>query len=146
MESLRAIALFCEDIREEKGDTDSLVGILPDNIEVPRVPGAFVKLSLYVRLLVELGHEARHAELVLRSPDGMDRQLGAVEPGLVMKAVNDAREAGAPYAGIVMRVALNNYPVQQAGRFLAVLRHGEDEIVCGFFNIRVVAPVSPPAD
>jgi len=50
MADFSAIAIFCDDIRAEKAGTDTIVGVLPDNINVPDMPGIFPRLAVYIRL------------------------------------------------------------------------------------------------
>jgi hypothetical protein len=47
MIGVRAMGVFCDDIREEVQGMHSLVGIYPDNVNVPVVPRMMPKLGLY---------------------------------------------------------------------------------------------------
>jgi hypothetical protein len=47
--SVNAVAVFCEDIRQEASGQLTLVGTMPDTIKLSRLPGMMPKLGVYLR-------------------------------------------------------------------------------------------------
>ena len=52
MNDISVVALFCSDVRQEKGGTETIVGIFPDNVNLLTIPGAFAQMYVYVRMLI----------------------------------------------------------------------------------------------
>src|SRR5262245_1416449 len=77
------IALFCEDIREEKSGQDTIIGILPDALNVPQFPGALPKLGIYVRFHLNAESEFRSIRTRLRIPGANDLPLATVDESLL---------------------------------------------------------------
>jgi hypothetical protein len=53
MPKISAVALFCEDIRNELEGGKSLIGVLPLGISVPAAPGRPMDLGLFIRVLID---------------------------------------------------------------------------------------------
>lgn len=132
---VNVVALFCEDIREEVAGTQSLIGVLPDNLSFPQVPVIIPKLGFYIRL-----HAAEHVNLndircVIREPDGTETNL----PGFDKKVLKESREkalkAKAPYIGLVMRGAATPFHVTNYGRIELLVTIEGAEILAGSLNI-----------
>jgi len=136
MQQLMAISVFCEDIREEKKGTDTLVGIYPDNVNVPKIPCAFPRLALYTRVHLNPSYNPGEMSLFLRMPDGYEAKLTTFPKELVEKATADANTASGPIAGLVSRAVAGSLRVQQAGRIVAILRSATDEYIIGSLNVQ----------
>ena len=59
-----AIALFCEDIREEKSGQYAIAGILPDRLNVKRLPTVLPKLGIYLRFHLNTASKFRTTSLI----------------------------------------------------------------------------------
>ena len=141
MRPLTAVALFCEDIRQEKAGTDSIVGIMPDNAEVGKIPGTFPKIAIYIRIQMDPTADPGPISLELRMPNGEIQPGGAFAPEVVAKSLADTREQKSPIASLILRSIVVNLTVKAPGRILAVLKHGKEETLCGFLNI--LGPPNP---
>lgn len=129
---ISAIALFCDDIREERSGAVTLIGIMPDNVEVPVIPGALPRVGVYIRVHLDPNAEPKPIDLFLAFSDGNQHQIGGFPIELIQKASADALSAGNPLAGLVANVIVSPFPAPQAGRALVTLsRSGETQVIGG---------------
>ncbi len=141
MPFIAATGLFCEDIREEKQGTDTLIGILPDNIVVRALGQSeqsgqpvFPKLALYVRINVSSETHIETLSVKLRLPDGSVLNLTTFDKELIKKTQLDASEA--PFMGFLSKTVFGPMPIPMEGRFEAIVELNGGEIVCGFLNVK----------
>ena len=136
MQRLSVVALFCEDVREEKSGGETLIGIYPDNVNVPSIPCAFPKLALYVRINLNVEFDHPSLSLTLTMPDKTQVAVTQFERSLIDKALADARATGNPIAGLIGRVVSGNFPVPIPGRIVATVKVGDESIVAGSLNVQ----------
>lgn len=151
MNKFNIIALFCQDIREEKDDLLTLVGILPDNIGIERkaAPSAqaegaasvvkgklnrtLSKLCIYVRINFDLDYELPEAKMQLVFSDGTVHQAGSIENDVIQTSIKQAKEKGNPIAGVLARMELGGFsPPPGVMRFEVVL--GGEAHLAGAMN------------
>ena len=135
--------LFCEDIREEKRNTDTIVGVMPDNIRVAQVPGLFTRIALYVRIQSPVDDPPPSISLRLELPDGESIDLGGMPQEEITKAVETARQNEAPYIGMILKAVLSNVSIESPGRFSAIALLGDKEYLAGTLNVKLEE--EPPA-
>jgi hypothetical protein len=146
MHEISAIALFCSDVRQERGGTETIVGILPDNVNVPRFPGGFVQMTIYVR--IHLSTTYHPAEIVARVvlPDGKELDRAELQPDLIEQSREKAKVSGAPYVGLLARFAVAPLRIQEPGQLQAIVSVDGVDIVAGVLNCRLKeASTSPTA-
>src|SRR4051794_5934383 len=97
-----AIALFCEDIREEKTGQDTLIGILPDNVRVPSFPGAMPKVCVYLRINLPRDTAIRRAKSRLDLPDGTSFAMANLDE-VLDQAKQGATTHDTPYLGLISK-------------------------------------------
>jgi hypothetical protein len=136
MPDFSAVGLFCEDIREEKTGQDTLVGILPDNMTV-QVGAIIPKLCLYVRIHIDPGTELSPVSLRVLAPN--DDLLGTNEFGadLVRETREKALAKAAPITGLISKLIWLGFRIREPGRLRALLRVGDEEILCGALNLQI---------
>lgn len=144
MPGISIIGLFCEDIREEKAGTDSLMGILPDNLNVPG-PGMIPKLALYTRFHIDPAIDPGTIAIRIDHPNGDRMMLTTLDPALIKKARDDAMAGGFPIAGLISRSGFGNFPLQAEGVIKAVAIVSGQEIVCANLKVKFVRPASGPS-
>ena len=134
MNSVTAIGLFCEDVRQEVGGTITLVGILADNISVPSIDGAIPKLAMYVRANIPVDSPPEQAYLYLC--DEKHRNIISDYDRIAI-AENQikASEQGNSYLGLTFTVVASPYPLQKFGRIWLELDYGTQNIYAGSLNI-----------
>jgi hypothetical protein len=151
MQSIRAFALFCDSVRDEVGGTQSIIGIFPDNIEIGHVPVGLPKLSVYVRVLVDVDVlNPGPLSIWIVFPNGEERELHTHDRQLVVNSLADAKTLGAPFTGFISHATMPQFPIMQFGRVRVVLRTEAEEFVCGTLNFKErpsssIGPVPHPA-
>jgi hypothetical protein len=126
--------LFCEDIREEKSGQHSLVGILPDNLSVPHLPGVIPKLGVYARCHVDPEADVGSISLKLRFPDGEETAFGSFGAEKVKEVQSESKAKGTPFAGFIMVTVLGMLKLPKPGRVLGIVSIGGKDIVAGAVN------------
>jgi hypothetical protein len=135
-----AIALFCEDIREEKSGQYTIVGILPDSLNVQRVPAVLPKLGIYLRFHLNTASKFRTIKATLRVPGGKNIPLAEVHQKLLAELRTKALSSGTPFAGLVYKTFFSPFGVSAAGRLEVVAEINGAYHICGVLNITPVPP------
>jgi hypothetical protein len=142
--ALHAICLFCEDLREEKSGQITLVGILPDNVNLPPTPEVkeglvarpFIpKLALYVRMHIGIEDDPGTMTLKVVFPNGEETALGDIENDLIVQAKRQATEKGMPIAGLLSYAVLSGFQAVTAGVVSVVLETKDQRSVIGIMNL-----------
>jgi hypothetical protein len=136
---LAAIALFCDDIREEKAGTVSVIGIYPDNINVPKVPLALPKCGIYTRISFPVEEEPpKTIALSLAYADGTEVSLTMLDTELIQKARSESQAKGAPKAGLISTSLLAPFAIKKEGRINVIARIDDEDVVCGTLNVQLI--------
>jgi hypothetical protein len=143
------MALFCEDIRDEANGILTLVGILPDHINVANPPDKdgnapipdpaaqhknLSRFSVYARIGFDPDYDLGEPVFTLKLPHGEILALGTVTADVVTKAKREAKERGTPLAGIVFRVAFGSFPLKKLGVAKLEVKIGKRTILAGALN------------
>ena len=140
---MMAISLFCQDAREEMGGIVSLMGLLPDNIQVDSLPGAMPKLVVFTRINLELTDPAIPIEFWIKTPEGEEIAKNIIDVDLVQKALSEAQDGRNSIAGLVSRVEGSPFPAV-AGRFLAIIKYDGREYITGSISFAQNSGLTPP--
>lgn len=136
MDIVRAVAIFCEDIREEKSGQDILVGLISDNLGVESFPAMLSKLGVYMRVYFDPTTEPAPFSGFLRLPwSDQIIGLGEADRALMEKSFREAKANGNVLAGIILKGIFSPLPVPSPGKILAYIKIGDDELLCGALNI-----------
>jgi hypothetical protein len=131
------VSLFCEDIRQEKSNVDTLIGIFPDNISVAQTPGVMPKCCLYVRGHFPVAHPPAKVEVRLAVPwEAHTIHLGQIEAPVIHAAVANAKEKEDRWIGLIFKAQFLNFPIPQPGRIFVIVSTGTKEFLTG--TLRVV--------
>ena len=128
------IAIFCQHIREEMGGTDTLIGILPDNVQLPSFPVALPNLSVYARIHLSPSFTPDSISVSLVMPDEKALVVNELKPELILRAVSEANASGAPIAGLIVRVSIAQFVIVAPGRIRAIASINGQDHVCGALN------------
>lgn len=152
--TIHVTGLFCEDIREEKSGQASIIGILPDNIQLPTPPDSMKKpagvllpkLGLYIRVRVPMDGALSPMRVSLVLPNGENRQLGEIEADLIEKSRNEARANGIPIAVIIFSALIQGFQLAQTGLIVAVLESEGIQYQLAVLNVKppIQTSASPP--
>jgi hypothetical protein len=146
------IALFCENIREEKSGQISLIGIFGDNINVGPPPnvventvGLIPRLHAYVRISFD-SSSAPPAPFVinLRLPDGNVVATVNIEKTTVDEALgtwNQGNPVSSVFSNIQMGGAIPGLP----GRIAIEVTISDTVYIAGTLNLQFEQPVTSVA-
>lgn len=122
--STNVMALFCEDIREEKHGVFTLVGLLPDNVNVSAMTidgkdasGGNTKVlgKLCVFIRINFAPERKPKEIKLKLLFGEEeRDLGEIEKKTIDEAAQKASERNNALAGVISRAVFGGFNFQRA--------------------------------
>lgn len=136
MNDYNIVGVFCEDIREEKGSKNTLLGIYADNVNVTEIPGTFIKLAIYIRIHAKPDYDIEDLTFSLRLPDGENIHLGEFDRAGLEKAKASRLETKAPYIGLVIQAAFQQLHIAQPGRLMAIAKINGEEIIAASLNVR----------
>jgi hypothetical protein len=134
------IGIFCEDIRDEVAGTHTLVGVLPDNINIGGVPGILGKLGVYIRIQLDENAHPKTLKARIKIPGGTIFEFADLEP-LIATAKAQAKEKGTPFTGLIAKGTFTPLPIPMLGRIEAIVEIDGTEYVCGVLNL-----ISPATD
>jgi hypothetical protein len=142
MSVLRAVAVFCEDIREERSGQDTLIGTMSDNLGLPPPPALLPKLAVYIRGYLDTSSKPEDVSAWVNLPWGERIDLGEASKDLVKSAIDEARSKNNPLAGLIFKAVISPLHVRSLGVVSAFVRTGKQEILCGILNLAVNPAVS----
>lgn len=128
MHSLSIMGFFCEDIREESGDIFTLIGLVPDNVNVQEfkrgIESAGVSLSsnrivtklcVFVRANFDPDDPTQEILLRLILPNEQKIDLGGADATLLQQSKQQAKDKENPLAGITLRAILGGFNLPKLG-------------------------------
>ena len=133
------IALFCEDIREEKSGALTLVGVLGDNVNVPPQPeclntvAMLPRLCVYLRVNFDVSAELGPVTFRIIMPDGTEVPAGGVDQATLAQA-RETREKGNPMGGVISRFQFGGLVMKKLGRMTVEATIGDQKYLAGFLN------------
>lgn len=133
-----AVALFCDSVRRENGGSDTLVGVMPDNISIQQIPAMLPRLSLYVRIQFDPQAELSPVSLEISAPDGKSIVLGTLDREIFDAARRNAIEGGKPYAGVIARTEMSPFQVLTPGRVDAIVKTAAGDLLAGHLTFQAV--------
>jgi hypothetical protein len=128
------IGIFCEDIREEVGGTHTVVGVLPDNVNIGRLPGMLPKLGVYIRIHLDKEANPKTLKARMKVPGGTIFEIA--DFGELIGPTKEQTEAtNVPFAGLVAKSTFTPLPINQIGRIEAIVEVDGTEYICGVLNL-----------
>src|SRR5437899_1144143 len=122
---ISAVAIFCEDIREEKSGQDTIVGTLADNLNISTPPpspdtvGLLPKFGLYMRINISTADQPKEVRAKLIDPKGTVIAQSDWERSVLDKAFADARANAMPVTGLVLKLVATPFPIVAMGKLTA---------------------------
>jgi hypothetical protein len=135
-----AIALFCEDIREESRGQVTLVGVVPDNGAVAEIPATIPKFCAFIRVNFSPERPPESLATFLRLPDGTEVAYSDHDVSGLRQSSKDAIEKGNPLVGSVGRVVGINFPISSEGLIGAFAKINGEERLAGFVRFSLAKP------
>ena len=146
--TISAIALFCEDIREEKSGSDILIGVMTDNlnlqIPVPKgtarpkgATGGLSKLGIYVRVVLPVDDPVERFDVTLKHPEGTERALGSFSDEGIKETLNEARKRNSPIVGFIFKAIVAPFLLPQDGRLEVHVTTPSRDLIAGILNVTI---------
>lgn len=134
MNGIQAVALFCEDVRQEAAGTVTLVGLLSDNLAVPAFPGVMPKLAIYIRVHIPVDHKTENIKFFLCDGDSRN-EIGGFDKDFVNKTIAETKAMDNPLSGFILTVLASPYPVSRESRHWVEMQYGKVTTVIGTLKI-----------
>lgn len=142
MDDFNIVGFFCEYVREEVRGKTTLIGVYSDAVNVPKVPGAFAHLSIYVRLHLKRNYPVNDLALIFKPIQGDPVELGAFKPeDLALSEKIDEADPN-PFVGVIMQGSLASLPIPAEGRMTVFVRLNGEEHLAAALKVRVRPPNS----
>jgi hypothetical protein len=144
--TLHVIGFFCEDIREEKSGQGTLIGLLPDNIDIAPMPKGVAsstrpilpKLGLFVRINFGMEDDIKPMTIKLILPDAGEIELGKIGADLISQSKRDAAANNLPIAGLIHRAVMQGFMIPGPGLIAGVVEIEDQRITVAVLNVRVL--------
>ena len=139
MSDVSVVGFFCDDVRQEKSNTVTLVGVYPDNISVQEIPFVFARLCAYVRS--HLGPDFKPARIVttLLSASGEELNKNEAAEEVVAEVLRKVRAEGKPYGGLIATLTMVPMPATQPGRLRVLVSIADKEYTATALNVMVAS-------
>ena len=137
MSAVSCIGLFSESIREEKRGTDSLVGIMSDNVSVPAFPGLIPQIAIYVRVAFEPKFNPGPMNISVVNVDNKPLAELNFDQSLVSQAISETALKKGPLVGLVGRIGIGNFEITKAGKVGVYATINGEKRVCAALNFEL---------
>ena len=131
---VQAVSIFCEDIRAELGNKESLIGTLPSNISMGSYPAAVTKFCIYTRITLVAGAKLDLYDLIMITPAGQSMFLSKLDQRTIDECHAAMLKYGDPTGAIVMRVIGEPFVFQVPGQYSVALRGSHGDLITGSIN------------
>jgi hypothetical protein len=152
MSTFSSIALFCEDIREEKSGQDTIVGTLPDTLQIagpPPTPNAkamLSKIGVYLRINFNAdGDKPKDVSAKVLNTNNDIITQSSWDSSLIDKAFADAKTNQIPLVGLLLKIVVGPFQIADSGKITAIATIDGQDHVAGVLNIIVPIASQPPA-
>jgi hypothetical protein len=136
-----SICFFCEDIREEKSGADTLVGVLPDVLNIPTTPVLLPKLALYFRIVFPLLKTPTKISSHLQTPWQSELiNFGEIPEAQMASAIDDARAQHNDGVRFNAKIILSPFSITMEGKIYAITSIDNTNILAG--SLKFVIPTS----
>jgi hypothetical protein len=144
MPIVSAVALFCEDIREEKSGQDTIVGTLPDNLHIavaplpiPDAKTMLPKLGVYLRVNLSVdGDKPKDVSAKVLNTSGNIIVQSGWASGVIDKAFIDAKTNQMPLVGLLFKVVAGPLTIS-GGKITVIVTIDGADYVAGALNVIV---------
>jgi hypothetical protein len=132
-----AVSMFAEDIRDEVGGTQTIVGILPDNLAVPSFPGIIPKLAVYSRISFDPEFSPRNVSVSISFDNGAEIASDTFSADLVKQSITETKGKDGPIATLISKTIIGGIAINAPSRIRAVVSHDGGEFLAGTINIEL---------
>lgn len=134
MSQVSVITIFCEDVRQEKSGAETLIGVMPDNVNLTQIPGNLAKLAIYTRISFPSDYNLGPVTISISTPWKDEQVLTVLDENFVSTAISDAKQKSGPLVGLISRAVSAPFVVNSAGRVKVFAKIGDRKILSGSLN------------
>src|SRR5258708_3049294 len=135
------VGIFCEDIRDEIAGTHTIIGVLPDNVNIGSLPGMLPRLGVYIRIQLDIYPSPKTLKTRMKIPGGATFDIADFER-LIGAAKEQSQVHGTPFVGLIAKGTFSPLPIGELGRIEAIVEVDGTEYVCGVLNLLQSAPTA----
>jgi hypothetical protein len=146
-----AVGWFCDDVREEKGNKETIVGIYSDTVSVSSFPGAFKRITIYVRIQADVDQEVSTLKLFLSVPgvEG-EGEVGIFSLDGLKEGQERSKQRGLPFITLITQATIEPLMVPSEGLIKATLQFNDHRTVVAAMLVRLRSSPSsasePPSE
>lgn len=130
------ISFFCDDIREEKNDMDTLIGIYPNNVNVPHFPFSFPKLGIYTRIHFDVEDSPGDIKIKASRPKEEDIPLTIMTEESFSESQQQTKEEGLPVMGLISKAVAVGFTIKEPGQLKIIVTIQGEEYIGGVLNVQ----------
>ena len=134
MRSFSFVGIFCEDVREEVGGTHTIVGVLPNSVNIGGLPGMLPKLGAYIRIHLDKEANPTSLKARIKIPGGTVFEMADFAE-LLGLTKDQAKANNLPFSGLIAKGTFSPLPITQVGRIEAIVEMDGTEYICGVLNL-----------
>jgi hypothetical protein len=142
-----AVGWFCDDVREERGNKETVVGIYSDTVSVSNFPGAFKRITVYVRIHADVDQEINALKILLSVPGVDEDEIADFSLDGLREGKERAKRRGLPFVTMITQATIEPLRVPSEGLIQATLQFNDHRTVVAAMFVRQrssPATVSPP--
>jgi hypothetical protein len=130
------VGWFCDDVREEKGNKETIIGIYSDAVTVASFPGAFKRIVVYVRIHADVDQEINALKLLLSVPGLEEDEISDFSLKGLKEGQERARRLGLPFLALVTQVTIEPLKVQSEGLIQVTLQLNDQRTLVAAMLVR----------
>lgn len=147
---MNCFGLFCEDIREETSGSHTIIGVMPDNINLQGQEGLklpdgdsgkllFPKMGFYVRVNLDANAPApKQIAAAVSFPGHGIMPLGMLGTEAIEKAFADSHSNKTPFVGVIFKAVVAPLTITESGIATLSVNVDGQEQMCGTLNVRII--------
>lgn len=145
MNGVNAVAFFCDDFRQDINGSHHLIGIAPDGMVVPAFPAMLPKIAVFARVNLPLTFEVQRIVVRLSGPGMSDVIVGDFSPDTIRNGMEQARQTGTPFVGLIGVVVASPVAVASAGHLKVEMQIGGEVTLIGDLRLTSNTDLPGPA-
>lgn len=134
---INAIAMFCDDFRQDVNGATILIGVLSDTLLVPKFPIMIPKIAAFARIHLPIDYRPRRLIVRMHGPGVPHAPLGEFPPEMVASAIDQAKAAGLSFAGLMAAVIASPLTLMQPTLIKIEMIVGDVTSVIGELNVAI---------
>ena len=134
-----ATSLFCEDIRTEQSGMNTLIGVFPDNVNVPSFPYAFPKMGVYSRIVMDVNSAPKGITLSISAPGIQDPFSNELSHDWVEEQLARNLEKGSQVLGLVNRLIASPFVIHEPTTVQSIIKIGRKKYLGGIINLKLAS-------